>query len=1654
MNSNGQSQTSQGQAPGSAGQLSTEELQDALAESTSKLDAAYRPLFQTFAGLLFARLGAMRDNWLSAKALAAIGIDTFHLLQNHAHGQPSISVGRTSLPAVATGFSRMPGDVTVLVVINEDMPFLVSSVMGEIQARGLKTHLVLHPVNAVRRDGQAHVLDLKPLHAMPNEEAANGWRKESAIVVVLDALDDTASHALTEALKDVLAKVAVAVRDWQPMRARLDAAITALEQQAKTRITARLIDETVAFCRWMRAGQFVFLGMREYRLDGDPESGSLRVIEGSGLGLLTDPNVHVLRRGRELVSLNDEVRRFYLKPSPIIITKSNAHSVVHRRAHMDYVGLKIYTPEGRLAGELRIVGLFTAAAYTEPAKEIPFLRLKVEHVFKIAGVEHATHEGRMLQNILDTFPRDELIQIGVHQLASWVPMLLQLEFDPRIRVFARRDRFDRFVSVLAFVPRDRFSTEARERIGEMLADIYRGRMVTYQPYFTAGPLVRVHFIIGRYEGATPNIDEEELEARVSEITQTWEDRLELQLATLPDATARFSNAFPASYAENFPPDRALEDIERIERLEDDSQVAIDFYHPTGELERGVHAAIYRFDAPIPLSDRVPILENLGFSVIDERTYRITPGQNGERQTVSLHDMVLDFANGDASTQLERQGEPLEDAFTAVYTGLVEDDLFNRLVMAAHVDWTEAAMLRAYAVYMRQIGLPYDRDAVAQTLVKHATRATDLVRIFKARLDPGVNTNEAERTRVEDDLKAAFEAELSNVPSLDEDRILRTLLGLISATLRTNFFMRGDHGDVPPVLAFKISSRDVPDAPEPRPFREIWVSGPEVDGVHLRFAPIARGGLRWSDRAHDFRTEVLGLAKAQQVKNTVIVPQGAKGGFVPKLLPKTGVREDVMKAGIAAYKTFIGALLSLTDNLVDGKIVPPEGIVRRDGDDPYLVVAADKGTATFSDFANALSQERGFWLGDAFASGGSAGYDHKKMGITARGAWEGVKRHFRETDHNTQTEPFTVAGVGDMSGDVFGNGMLLSEAIRLVAAFDHRDIFIDPDPDAKTSYAERKRVFDLPRSSWQDYDKTLISRGGGIFSRSAKSIPLTGEIRQLLGLTGEGATPNEVMRAILKAKVELFWFGGIGTYVRGDSETDADVGDRGNDAIRISASEFGTRVVGEGANLGVTQRARMDFASRGGRINTDFIDNSAGVNSSDQEVNIKIALAPALASGRLGLPARNELLASMTEDVAKAVLANNYVQTLALSLAERRGAEGTSDVVHLMQELERRGLLNRELESLPDDDTLEERAAAGIGLTRPSLAVLMSYAKIALSYDLIESSVPDDAAVSGELADYFPPALQEDFAGEIAAHPLKREIITTALANRMINLGGFDLPARLADDWDLDATGVAHAIIIAAEVTGTAAVFDAISNEDNRIGGDVQLALYAKAQDQLRTWAAWFGAEMRALPPLSEAIRLHRHAYNALGESLESWLSKARIANYDDAIAEWTSSGAPKDLATALARAAVLLEAGDICVVADAMNAPGKETQDTTANLFATAKTYVEIGDTLRLSDLKQRARSVPTADRFDRLAINSAVSSIASSHRAMTRAAITAGRKQMHGASALAVWSDDGPDGLLPRTARRLAELVDSGPLTVARLTVAAAQVRDLADALTEKVPT
>jgi glutamate dehydrogenase len=1564
---------------------------------------------ESFASLLFAGAGTEGLAGYSPEDLAQMAREGFRLLEARAPGRPRI----------ATRAARFAGGpVTVVEILNDDMPFLVDSVMGEIQAGGHAVHLVLHPILKVRRSPAG------ALEAIlgPGDRNWSDGRQESFIAVHLDPLGEPEARRLAEAIGDTLEEVRLAVADWQAMLSRFDAAITALER-SPPRIAPGLLSESLAFCRWLRDGHFTFLGLREFRLDGDETTGDIVPVDGTGLGILRDPTRLVLSRNGEGLVMTPQIRAFVFAPQPLIITKSNLLARVHRRVNMDYVGLKTYDTAGRLAGELRLVGLFTSQAYTEVPRQIPFLRHKTESVAGNLGFPASSHAGKALANILDTFPRDELFQIGEKQLTEWARAILDLDLRPRVRAFLRHDRFDRFVSALVYVPRDRFSTANRERIGAIIARAVNGRVTSFTPFFTEGRLVRVQYLIGRDDGEMPPIDAAAIEAEIAAATRTWDDQLAEALAeggARASLGSKYAGAFSAGYAETFAPARAIEDIARIERLGSARPVAIDFYRVPGAAANTVRAAIYRLGAPIPLSERVPVLENLGFRVIDERSYRIRPQFPDGRREVALHDMVLETADG-APIDLDTHDVRMEETVLAVLRGAAENDAFNRLVAAAGADWREASVLRALAAYLRQIRSPFGPRYIAETLANHAGMARDLIELFRTRFDPDLTLDAEARKEGEARIRARIESALAKVESLDEDRILRHYLNLISATVRTSFFGRDEAGQPPETIAFKLASREVEGLAEPRPFREIWVHSPRLEAIHLRFAPIARGGIRWSDRAQDFRTEVLGLCKAQQVKNTVIVPQGAKGGFVPKLMPRGASREEVMKEGISVYRAFVSSMLAITDNLVEGRIVPPARVVRHEDDDPYLVVAADKGTATFSDIANAVAVEHGFWLGDAFASGGSAGYDHKKMAITARGAWECVKRHFREMDVDIQTTPFRVVGVGDMSGDVFGNGMLLSPAIRLLGAFDHRDIFIDPDPDPARSLAERRRIFALPRSSWQDYDRSAISKGGGVFPRSAKSIALSDEMRRVLGVASRTMTPAELMRALLAAETDLLWFGGIGTYVRGSGETDEQAGDRANDAIRVTGLEVRARVVGEGANLGLTQRGRIELASRGVRLNTDFIDNSAGVNSSDQEVNIKIALGPAVASGRLDGQARKALLASMTDDVAAACLANNYQQSLALSLAERRSAREIGILGRLMRNLEGRGLLDRAIEGLASDRELAARQAAGSGLTRPELAVLLSTAKIALSYDLLASDVPDDPACRPLLLGYFPPALRASYAGDLEAHRLRREIVATWLTNDIINRGGPAFVVRLLDETGRGVGDIARAFLAVREAFGLEALWRDVDALDGRIRGAAQLDLYAGLQDLVIEQTT--GTLRRGAVPPATAIP------DAVREAVLASATEAQRRQIAERAGALVATGVPGALSARIAELDLLALAPQI---ADTDGACG-------GSIAARAAAHLAATELLRIAEIKARAGQVKGGDYYDRLALDGAIATLEAAARAIAaEAGATAG--------GIAAWLT-GPGRRFAAAKAALDEIAGAGEVTVSRLTVAAAQARDLAGA-------
>jgi glutamate dehydrogenase len=1564
------------------------------------------PEAAAFAPLLYGNkalngLEQLPPAWLAGNAHAAL-----QFLKTKPPGRHKLSI-RSGSPAVGST------PVSVIEIVNDDMPFLIDSVLGELQARGLEVRLLLHPILKTRRDKDGNLLDL----TSASDTRWKDSRQESYIAIHIDALPEAQARDLSEAISAILADVRVVVADWQAMLARLKAAIGELEMAPAT-VPADLLEESIAFLHWLARDNYTFLGAQEFELKGDAASGDLVRVPGKGLGVLADPKVHVLRRGTELVAMTPEVRRFFFLPAPLIITKSNVISRVHRRVHMDYIGVKTYHKDGTPKGELRIVGLFTSQAYVLSPSQIPFLRHKVASVLAASGFPPASHDGKALLNILETFPRDELFQIGVERLQEYSRGMLDLVTRPRVRMFVRIDRFDRFVSALVYVPRDRFNSGVRERIGALLAEAYNGRVSAYFPYFPSeGPLVRLQFIIGRYSGVTPKADVAQLERRVSDIVRTWEDRLLDALAALGDRgdalKAKYAAAFSIGYQETFPVERALEDIKRIERLGPDQPVAVAFYRPAGAPPGRAHAAVYRFGGPISLSQRVPVLENLGFSAIDERSYAIMPRFSEGVREVTLHDMLLETAEGDA-IDLPRHDARLEACFLAVFHGAADNDAFNRLIVAAGADWREAAVLRAYASYLRQLGSPFGMRYVADALNRHAGVARDFIELFHARFDPQRGHDTEKRLAAAAPIRQRIAGALAGVPSLDEDRILRQMLNLIDATVRSNFYQLDANLRPPATLAFKLD---------------------RVEGIHLRFAPIARGGIRWSDRAQDFRTEVLGLVRAQLVKNAVIVPSGAKGGFLPKQLPRGGGREEMQKAGITAYRTFISALLDLTDNIVGGKIVPPSRVVRHDGDDPYLVVAADKGTATFSDIANAIAAERNFWLDDAFASGGSAGYDHKKMAITARGAWVCVQRHFRELDKDIQREAFRVVGVGDMSGDVFGNGMLLSQHIELVAAFDHRDIFIDPSPGAG-SFLERRRLADLPRSSWQDFDKALISKGGGVFSRSLKSVPLSAEIRKLLEIEATSLTPNELIRAILKCRTDLIWFGGIGTYIRASSERDADVGDRANDAIRIAATDARAKVIGEGANLGVTQRGRIEFAARGGRINTDFIDNSAGVNTSDQEVNIKIALGEAMRAGKLAAAARNELLAAMTDDVAAASLTNNYQQSLALSLIERSSARELADYGLLMRCLEGRKLFERALEALPSDAELRERARAGRGLTRPELAVLLSYAKIALQQDLLESQVPDEPQLAQSLISYFPEQLRQRFPEALEKHSLRREIIALGLTNAIVDRAGPTMVVRLLDETSRTTANVAHAFLAAREVFELPALWQRIDALDGVMRGAPQLALYQATQDLLNAQTLWFLRDGAALVDLSRTIDRHRAGLRALRPALAGILTDRGRQELDLKARRLIEDGTPPDLATDVAALDLLRVAPAITVIAEET-----ETLQSTA-----AAVYLRIGEQLRTDDLCAKAAALTAVDYYDRLAVTQALTQLADAQARLAKSALLA---IASGACAgVEPWLS-GRGQRFERVRSTLEEVAGDSALTVARLLVVASQLMEIAAATT-----
>ena len=1503
-----------------------------IAERCPPADA---PLMQRYARLYFATSPAEDLQRVPLEDLYGAALSHWRLAQGRAPGVPAIRIYN---PDHETHGWRSTH--SVVDVVTEDMPFLVDSLGTELVRHGHTIHCVLHPVIKVIRDEHRHITDVAPRDA-----DASG--AEAFMRFEVDRQPEEKSLcALRDDLLRVLGEVRAVVEDWPRMQQRLHEVIGAL--RSCTAVSAEERDEAIAFLRWLDDHHFTFIGFRSYDLVTENGEDQLRTAPHSGLGIYRGEATY----SHSFAAMPPE-RRALAHSAPLLITtKSTAKSTVHRPAHLDYVGIRRYSASGEVCGEWRFLGLYSSAAYSTRPGDIPLLRRKLQHVLERAGFPPASHDGKALQHILDTYPRDELFHTDAEELYEITTGILRIQERHKLSLFMHPDPYGRFMSALVYVPKDRYSTELRLRMQAILVDACQGLSSEFDVMFTESVLARVHFVIRTQPEKKLNLDLHQLEARLARALLTWQD--ELQNAAVEQCgeaqglrlAQRYMHAFPPAYRDGHSPRTAIADLLRLEELEGKDDYDLHLYRPLEDAEERLRLKVYSATPPAALSDALPVFERMGLRVLAAHAFEIdTPGN----RPYWIVDYVLEAPQ---PVDLQAVRPRFEEAYSRIYAGAMESDGFNRLIVTAGLGWRDIMLLRAISKYLLQIRLPFSQSYMESCLASNAGLARRIVDFFHARFDPAAG----ERDERVNACAADIEHALESIASLDEDRILRQFYALVKAMLRTNFFQRGADGELRHEMAFKLDPAELPGMPEPRPKFEIFVYSPRFEGVHLRGGRVARGGLRWSDRREDFRTEVLGLMKAQMVKNTVIVPVGAKGGFVPKRPP--AAREEFLAVGKECYRAFVGALLDLTDNAVNGGVDPPAEVVRYDTDDPYLVVAADKGTATFSDLANAISLERGFWLGDAFASGGSTGYDHKKMGITARGAWESVKRHFRELGTDIQTKPFTVVGIGGMSGDVFGNGMLQSRAIKLIAAFNHNQIFIDPDPEPARSFEERLRLFKLPRSSWQDYDPALISAGGGVYSRAAKVITLSEQARAALGISEEKLSPNELVQALLRAPVDLLWNGGIGTYVKASSESHVDVGDKSNDSVRVDAVELRCRVVGEGGNLGFTQRARTEYARRGGKINTDAIDNSGGVDCSDHEVNIKILLDKAVRAGDLTQKQRNELLAAMTDEVAALVISDNYLQTQALSIAVHHAPLLLSEHARLIRSLEREGRLQRRLEFLPSDEEFTQLEAAGLGLTRPELAVVLAYAKIKLYQELISSDVAEDPFLGLELENYFPTPLRARFRDRMQEHPLKREIICTQVTSSLINRMGSTFCMRVQSETGEPAAMVARAYAAAREIFDVPAIWQAIEALDNEIEVNTQLEMITATRRLLDRATLWLLRKRYRPLDIAATVRRYQCGVRMLAARLPRVLDAQGKRLFRQESRRLVAAGAPRALALRIAGLEPLYAALDLTDVAEQRHSP----------LLHAAASYFNLMEALEIYWLHACIDALPRASSWQRKA--------------------------------------------------------------------------------------
>jgi glutamate dehydrogenase len=1432
---------------------------------------------------------------------------------------------------------------TVVVVLQKDMPFLVDSIRIEMNRRNIAIHGLKSTVMNVCRDEQHKLTSLVDT----GEELANA--KTEALIFLEINLHSRESELkdLRDSLLSVLDEVNRVVTDYTPMMTQM-VEIDKNLQWADKSVMSSLVSESQQFIRWLMANHFTFLGLSEYEFVDSGQGKQLCEIPQKRLGIFSFHNEP--QNVIPVTEFNEGMARFHLVPQIITFSKSSARARVHRHAYSDHVLIKKFNANGEVIGEYRLSGLYTSMVYSVSPISIPLIREKVNKVIERSGLNLNSYYGKSFKQILETFPRDEIFLSSGSELYETLMGVAQINERSMVKLFVRPDLFGKFLTCLVYIPRDYFSTKIRLKIQDYIGNLLGTNECEFTTLYSESILARVHLVFKLGNQTLPELDIQALEKKIVDITRSWEDQLQYSLIESQGEEKamrllhEYRNAFASSYQEQFDSRNAVQDIVIMDAMSNTNDIAMNFYQPVNSAAHELRFKIFHENQTLELSDVIPVLENLGLRVLSESSHEIKR-TNGD--CVWLHDFYLQHHFAE-DFDLHNIKDNFQDAFAAIWRKKMDSDPFNRLVLSCGLKWREVVVLRAYACYMRQTLFNFADTYIANALVNHAQLTASLVDLFNIKFNPALAMAVAREEKIQACRENILQG-LNKVDNLNEDRIVRRYLAMIESSVRTNFFHLLETGEVKDYLSIKLTPRSIPDIPEPRPLYEIFVFSPRMEGVHLRSAKVARGGLRWSDRLQDYRTEVLGLVKAQQVKNAVIVPNGAKGGFVCKQSPQTGGRDAVLKEGVECYKIFIRGLLDLTDNLVDGKLVSPVNTQRFDEDDPYLVVAADKGTASFSDIANGISAEYQFWLGDAFASGGSQGYDHKAMGITARGGWISVQRHFKEKHINIQQDPISVLSIGDMSGDVFGNGMLLSQSILLVAAFDHRHIFIDPAPDADKSFVERQRLFKLPRSSWADYDKTLISEGGGVFSRDLKAIAINPLMKKLFDIQADSLTPTDFINALLKAPIDLIWNGGIGTYVKSSSESHADVGDKSNDSLRVNGNELRCKVFGEGGNLGMTQRGRVEYCLAGGSCNTDFIDNAGGVDCSDHEVNAKILLNEVVANGDLTQKQRNQLLVEMTDNVANLVLENNYRQTQAISVAQSEAVARNAEYRRFMNALQTAGRLNRKLEFLPGDDVLLDRQAHGKGLTRPELAILISYAKAVLKEDLATSDIADDEYIARFIEGAFPQKLCQLYPQVMRKHRLRREIVATQIANDIVNNMGITFVQRLKESTGAKVGDVAKAYIVARDIYKLDDFLKALARFDYQIDPQIQLDLINGMMRRIRRASRWFLRNRRSnLNPGTE-VSLFAAGMSEIAIALPNLLQGDSLLEWQNNCKQLQDAGLPEDLVLAACRPANLYSGLNLVESARISQQP----------LGRVAKLYFALGNYLSLpwfsnqiSDLK------------------------------------------------------------------------------------------------------